>query len=53
MGMEAKEEGSKGPPFMEGSRRLWLPFICGVHACLERAGGGHTPSREVFYLSDC
>jgi hypothetical protein len=32
------------PPFMEGSRRLWLPFICGVHACLEE--GAHLAGKS-------
>jgi hypothetical protein len=27
---------SRAPPSMEGSRRLWLPFISGVHTCLEK-----------------
>jgi hypothetical protein len=30
---------ARAPPSMEGSRRLLLPFICGVHTCLEE--GAH------------
>jgi hypothetical protein len=43
------------PPSMEGSRRLWLSFICGVHTCLEEgahlAGMTYTWPIAVWFVS--
>jgi hypothetical protein len=50
MGMEVKEEGSKGACFHGGLYEA-LASIFLWCSCL--LGGERTPSREVFYLSDC
>jgi hypothetical protein len=39
---------ARASPSMEGSRRLWLPFICGVHTCLEE--GAHRVGRSYTWL---
>jgi cytochrome P450 len=38
---------ARAPPSMEGSRRLWLPFINGVHTCLKE--GAHLARRSYTW----